>query len=149
MKPTKAETPPPEPTISLPAPTRGMAYILVPDDIQHTVTLSGVASLCRLEHGDLIRDMSERLADLVSQSMARGKKSSLSLVIAIKPEGTKRIGITAKVDAKPPKQEAIETTLFATVQGQLLVNDPEQLSLDLKVVPLQEPAGGARKVISD
>lgn len=147
---TKAQ-PTPEtetPTVTLPAPKRGFQYVEVPDDLhKSTFDLPGLYALCRLEYGGMLDDFDTKLAKVVAKCMSLGKKGSIALTLHFKPEGSKKMEISAKVDPKAPKDSTPSTYLFATERGQLLEKDPDQRELDLRIVSL--PARRAARDVLD
>jgi hypothetical protein len=127
------------PTVTLPEPKRGFMYVQVPEDLHRSVfDLPALYSLCRLQSGGVLEDFDDKLAKVVAKCMLTGKKGVISLTIGIKPEGSKRTEVLAKVDAKPPQDEIASTYLFATERGQLMAQDPDQREFDLKIVPLHQ-----------
>jgi hypothetical protein len=152
MKTEVTTTPAPAPgTVNLPTPERGFMYVQVPEDLRKsTFSLPGLFSLCRLENGGLMEELNDKLAKVVAKCMSYGKKGTVSLAIHFKPEGAKKMEIVAKVDAKPPKETAPSTYLFATERGQLLAKDPDQRELDLRIIEMPEPdRRSARNVLDE
>ena len=148
---TKTDTDPETSTVNLPAPKRGFMYVEVPEDLHRsTFDLPALYSLCRLESGGLMDDFNDKLAKVVAKCMNLGKKGTIALTIAFKPEGSKKMEVAAKVDAKPPKNDIASTFLFATDRGQLLAQDPDQRELDLRIIPLhQRDRSNVRDVLRD
>jgi hypothetical protein len=138
-------------TVTLPEPKRGFMYVQVPEDLhKSSFDLPVLYSLCRLESGGLLEELNDKLAKVVAKCMTLGKKGTISLTIAFKPEGSKKMEVAAKVDAKPPKNDIPSTYLFATDRGQLLAQDPDQRELDLRIIPLHErDRSNVRDVLDD
>ena len=79
---------------------------------------------------------SDKLAELVTAVDTSGKSGRIDLTISIK-KATRggAMHITGKVKLTKPAEEPMEAMLFATPEGNLLVDDPHQQKLDLKAVP--------------
>ncbi|MCL2829382.1 MAG: hypothetical protein FWD77_01440 [Betaproteobacteria bacterium] len=79
---------------------------------------------------------SDQLAELVQAVETSGKAGKIVLEIAVKK--TTRSGamtLTGKIRLVKPPEEPMETLLWATPEGNLLSEDPNQRTLDLKRVP--------------
>lgn len=148
---SKEHSAPEIPTVNLPEPKRGFMYVQVPEDLHRSsFDLPALYSLCRLESGGVLEDFNDKLAKVVAKCMNLGKKGTISLTIAFKPEGSKKMEIAAKIEAKPPKNDIPSTFLFATDRGQLLAQDPDQRELDLRIIPLHErDRSNVRDVLGD
>lgn len=91
-------------------------------------------TLRHLDHGNLLDDASEKLAELVKNVDASGKPGSLTITIKVRKAAVGALAITGKVDVKTPAAPVLENLMFATVDGDLLTEDPRQSKLDLKAV---------------
>jgi len=79
---------------------------------------------------------SDKLAELVNAVDSTGKAGRLDLTITVKKAS--RGGamlLVGQVKLKKPPEDPMETMLFATPEGNLVVDDPHQQRLDLKTVP--------------
>lgn len=87
-----------------------------------------------LEGGAFLDKASEKLAELVRSVEETGKAGKLTITLDLK-KAAGAIAIKSNVTAKVPEPKADETLLWATVEGNLTVQNPNQRSLDLQVVP--------------
>ena len=78
---------------------------------------------------------SDKLAELVAAVDATGKSGSIDLKIKMK-KATRggAMHITGTVKLNKPAEEPMEAMLFATPDGNLTVDDPNQQKLDLRSV---------------
>lgn len=85
--------------------------------------------------GIFIDTASDKLAELVSAVDTTGKAGKLTLDVTVKKatRGGAMI-VTGKVRLTKPAEEPMETMLFATPEGNLVTEDPNQKTLDLKVI---------------
>lgn len=92
-------------------------------------------TLRHLRGGVFQDEASEALAALVKIVAETGKPGSLTLKLDVK-RISKSGAMTIKdtITVKAPKEEAIETMLFSTVEGNLVTEDPHQMKLALKQV---------------
>lgn len=91
--------------------------------------------------GVFIDTASDKLAELVAAVDASGKAGMITMGITVKKatRGGAMI-VTGKVRLTKPAEEAMETMLFATPEGNLVVDDPHQQKLDLKTVTVNAGA---------
>ncbi len=104
-----------------------------------------ITDTLRLLHGGLFLDTcSDLFAGVVRNVDETGKAGKLTITLDIK-KVSGAIGVTAKVTDKTPEKSPDADLFYATVEGNLSVNNPNQRSLDLRVA---EPAnkGGVRTV---
>lgn len=94
--------------------------------------------LRHLEAGCLIDDASEKMSELVKAVDQTGKAGKLIITIQLRKATKGALAITGKVDCTKPKEPAFESLMFATPEGNLLTEDPNQKKLDLKPV-IAEP----------
>lgn len=94
-----------------------------------------------LRQGDLVHDLTSKLAELVLAVTDRGKPGKLTLELAVRQVSGGVVAITDKVSLKLPVGRAAETLMFASPEGSLLVDNPRQNKLDLKVAPDHSEAG--------
>lgn len=85
--------------------------------------------------GVFIDIASDKLAELVAAVDATGKSGSIDLKIKMK-KATRggAMHITGTVKLNKPAEEPMEAMLFATPDGNLTVDDPNQQKLDLRNV---------------
>lgn len=85
--------------------------------------------------GVFIDIASDKLAELVAAVDATGKSGSVDLKIKMKKASRGgAMHITGTVKLNKPAEEPMEALLFATPEGNLVVDDPHQQKLDLKNV---------------
>lgn len=85
--------------------------------------------------GQFLDLASESLAELVSAVDSTGKKGKITLELSVR-KATRggAMVVTGKVKITKPADEPMESMLFATSDGNLVVDDPRQQKLDLKTV---------------
>jgi len=124
-----------ESTITLPVPPKGRFYIAIPEDLRATaINSDAVHSLCRIDGGDMIAEIGEKLPQLVTACGTLNRKGSFSLKVVITPGGMGKMEISYDCDIKPPKEKKHPSMLFCTAEGQLLNRDPSQMEMDLRTV---------------
>lgn len=87
-----------------------------------------------LDGGAFIDRCSDELAALVKAVEATGKTGKLSITLDLKTVGNGAVQITPKVAASVPEPKPDTTLLWATVEGNLVVDNPNQQKLDLRQV---------------
>ena len=92
--------------------------------------------------GVFIDTASDKLAELVAAVDQSGKSGKITLDITVK-KATRggAMLLSGKVRMTKPADEPLEAMLFATPEGNLVTEDPNQKTLDLKVV--NQGAGAA------
>lgn len=95
--------------------------------------------------GVFIDTASDKLAELVAAVDSSGKSGKITMDITVK-KATRggAMHITGKVRLTKPAEDAMEALLFATPEGNLVAEDPNQQKLDLKRVDTD--TGEIRKV---
>ena len=89
----------------------------------------------RLLDGGVFLDVAgEKLATLVKTIEDTGKAGKMTITLDIKKVGGGAIQITPTVSCKTPEAKPDSTLLWATVEGNLTVENPNQQKLDLKQV---------------
>lgn len=85
--------------------------------------------------GVFIDTASDKMAELVAAVDSSGKAGKLTMEVTIK-KATRggAMLVTGKVRLTKPAEEPLETMLFATPEGNLVTEDPNQAKLDLKVI---------------
>jgi hypothetical protein len=87
-----------------------------------------------LDGGAFMDRCSDELAALVKAVETTGKTGKLSITLDLKTVGNGAIQITPKVAAAVPEPKPDTTLLWATVEGNLVVDNPAQQKLDLRQV---------------
>lgn len=86
--------------------------------------------------GVFIDTASDKLTELVAAVDESGKPGKLLLEVNVKKASRGgAMHITGKVTIKKPAELPMEALLFATPEGNLVADDPNQQKLDLKVAP--------------
>lgn len=92
-------------------------------------------TLARIGGGLFLDEASTQLNELVQIAESTGKACKLTMTISIKKAtrgGAMLVAGDVKV-TKPPR-EPMEALMFATVEGNLVADDPNQMKLELKEV---------------
>lgn len=86
--------------------------------------------------GVFIDIASDKMSELVAAVDSSGKSGKLTLEVKVK-KATRggAMHITGTMRLTKPAEEPMEAMLFATPEGNLVVDDPHQQKLDLKVAP--------------
>ena len=92
----------------------------------------------QIGRGSFLAKASEELMELVRLVNETDKAGSLTLTITVKPASSGAMTISGKSTLKKPPEAPMETLLFATPDGNLVADNPNQKKLDLKVVPLKK-----------
>lgn len=89
----------------------------------------------RIGGGTYIDTASAKLAELVAAVGESGKAGKITLVISVKKatRGGAMI-VSGTVSITKPAEAAMESLLFATPEGNLIADDPNQQKLDLRSV---------------
>jgi len=99
-----------------------------------------ITDTLRLLHGGLFLDTcSDLMAGVVRNVDETGKAGKLTITLDIK-KVSGAISVLAKVTDKTPEKAPDADLFYATVEGNLSVNNPNQRQLDLRVA---EPANKA------
>lgn len=86
-------------------------------------------------NGFFISAASDKFQELVRKVNESGKTGKIDLTISVKKlVKNGAMQITGKVKATMPAEEPMETVLFATEDGGLQIDHPNQKGLDLKVI---------------
>lgn len=92
-----------------------------------------ITDTLRLLHGGLfIDECSEAMAGIVRGVEETGKAGKLTITLDVKKVGA-AISVLAKVSDKTPEEAPDADLFYATVEGNLSLNNPAQRSLDLQV----------------
>lgn len=95
-----------------------------------------------LNKGALDDELTEELAEVVKQVRQTGKKGEVTLTITIQMLDKRHedaLKITPKVKTSIPTLDPYTTIMFSTADGDMLRDDPNQRSLDLRQVPEKAP----------
>ncbi len=93
-----------------------------------------ITDTLRLLQGGVFLDVcSEQLADLVKSVEDTGKAGKLTITLDLK-KSAGAMAITAKVTNKTPERTPDADLLWATVEGNLSLDNPNQQKLDLRQV---------------
>lgn len=84
--------------------------------------------LTQIRNGDLDEELSEALAECVKAVDQQGGTAALTLKISVKRSGQNSgyVKVSASYSTKLPKQEPIESILYAAPDGALLDDNPKQ-----------------------
>ena len=109
--------------------------ITVPADVrQHAITSPASIFLARLEGGDLMMELNEKIREVAGASYNFTKKGKITIELEFKPSGARKMDIKATIKTKVPQEERSPSTQFVTPDGQLLAHDPDQQVMPLRVV---------------
>lgn len=95
-------------------------------------------TLGEVENGALLRDLSEEVHNIVHAVLETRKAGGLTIKLKFTPTGRGSIEVAATYDANVPEHDRPSTTFFATPDGTLLRNDPNQPRLPLREVETNE-----------
>jgi hypothetical protein len=91
-------------------------------------------TLRHLGGGTVMDDAAEKLADLVKLVDQTGKAGELTIKIGLRKATAGALALSGEVKVKKPAEPKVEALLFATPEGNLLTENPNQGKLDLKEV---------------
>lgn len=86
-----------------------------------------------LQGGVFLDQCSEQLAELVRNVDDTGKAGKLTITLDLK-KSAGAVAITAKVTNKSPERAPDADLLWATTEGNLVLDNPNQQKLDLRQV---------------
>lgn len=96
-------------------------------------------TLRHIAGGFFIDTASDKMAELVAAVDQSGKSGKITLEVSIKKETRSgAMKITGKVKLSKPAEDAMESIMFATPEGNLVVDDPSQMKLELKNIKAQD-----------
>lgn len=87
-----------------------------------------------LDGGAFLDRASEQLAKLVKGVEETGKPGKLVITLSLKQISGGALSITPTVDTRVPEPKPDSTLLWATVEGNLSLDNPHQQKLDLRAV---------------
>jgi hypothetical protein len=100
-------------------------------------------TLRMLRRGAFVIEATDVLANTIRQVEETGKPGKVTITLDLKKAGG-AIAVVAKVTDKTPEMAPDSDLLWATVDGDLTYQNPNQQSLDLEPV-----AGTVRKVVGE
>jgi hypothetical protein len=128
-------------SITLPSPPKSHRYLAVPEDIRPTaINSEAIIGFCRIDQGDMVAEIDERLQELNIACLTLGKKGKFTLCITLTPAGQSQIEIDYDVSIKAPKCKKHPSLLFISEKGQLLSRNPNQMEMDLRTVATPDSA---------
>lgn len=90
-------------------------------------------TLRMLQGGAFNAECGERFADMLKGVEETGKAGKLTITIDVKKAGA-AVSVLAKVTDKTPEEQADADLFWATVEGNLSLDNPAQRKLDLQPV---------------
>lgn len=89
-------------------------------------------TLKHLRGGEFLDEAAGKLNELVAAVDDTGKEGKITIELKLKKASRGgAISIVDSVSVKLPKQQALDTLLFATPEGNLITSDPRQANLPL------------------
>lgn len=97
--------------------------------------------LGEIENGQLLRDMTEAVYNVIAAVMETRKPGKIKLVLDFTPTGKGTVNVDADYDVNEPEHDRPTTTFFVGRDFSLMRNDPAQPRLPLREVetPNNEP----------
>ncbi len=96
-------------------------------------------TLRRLDGGCLVDQASDEMAKVVQAIESTGKAGSITIKISLKRVGGGALAADGRITCVVPKEAPSVTLLFATPEGALITEDPNQRKLDLREVAAELP----------
>lgn len=96
--------------------------------------------LAFINKGTLDDELSEGLAEVIKAVRETGKKGSITLTINCQMLNTRdenTMKITPVVKLNTPELDRADTIMFSTADGDLMRDDPAQVTLDLRIIDTQ------------
>jgi hypothetical protein len=87
-----------------------------------------------LSGGSVDGEAGDKLSELVSAVDSTGKVGTLTIKISVKKTSKSAMSVLANIKMTKPQDAPDSTLMFPTPEGNLLLNDPRQQSLELKTV---------------
>ena len=91
--------------------------------------LSVVEVLEKIDDGGTLEELKTTLHDVVKQVRERGGKGSVTLKLIVEKKGRNRLDITDTIACSIPRRPSEPSTFFATDDGRLTRDNPEQYRL--------------------
>ena len=101
--------------------------------------------LPQLRFGTLNDDLGEALNLLTQKCDSTGKAGTLTLVLKLKPGKGGQLEIFDDIKVSMPKEEKGSSIMFATPEGNLIREDPRQMTID-GLRTLDKETGELRRV---
>lgn len=98
-----------------------------------------IDTLRRLDGGCLVDRASDELAKVVQAIESTGKPGSITIKLSLKRVGGGALAADGRITCVVPKEAPSVTLLFATPEGSLITEDPNQRKLDLRQVAAELP----------
>jgi uncharacterized protein YbjT (DUF2867 family) len=98
--------------------------------------------IIHINNGATLAELSDELKKVVAAVRQTGKAGSLTLAInvSLAAKGSDRVlMVKSEVKSKVPQPDRGVTVFYATDDNLLVRNDPQQLPLPLRVVPVDAP----------
>jgi hypothetical protein len=102
-----------------------------PWPMRSPMSRSFVEVLSEINHGNVVDDLTSRLASVVEGVIATDKKGALTLTVEVTPNGDGSVQVVAKIKAVIPDPTRGTTIMFVQEDNSLGRNDPRQGRLDL------------------
>lgn len=96
--------------------------------------------------GQVDDEATATLVDLIAAVTATGKKGQMSVVIDVKPSGSRMVQVQASVAAKKPEPDAEVGVFYVDSDGHLRRDDPYQERLPIAEI---DPTGPTRVQVVD
>lgn len=106
-------------------------------------------SVDMLRYGTLGEELTKELNALVAVCTDKQKVGELTLTLKLKPGKGGQIEVFDEIKVKAPKAERPSSIVFATVENNLVTEDPRQRKLDLRQVENTGQPPALRNVDSD
>ena len=90
--------------------------------------------LAQLSSGQVVDDLNESVAEVTKAVEESGKAGSLTLKIAIAPNGESMVTFEATVTTKTPKASLGKTLFYTDAEGGVHRRDPRQCEMPLRSV---------------
>jgi hypothetical protein len=104
------------------------------------------AMLQDLDNGSVSDQLASDMQALVTAVQDEGRKGSVTLKIEVSPrKGGNALNVAASVVTKLPAPEPTESVFFADGSGNLLRDDPRQMSIPLREVDRPETPAALRR----
>lgn len=93
-------------------------------------------TLSYLEKGSLNAELTEQLAEVIKGVRETGKQGTVTLQLKVSlMKGTEdTVTLQSTVNNKVPQLDRAQTIMWSTYEGDLIRNDPNQRTFDLKTV---------------
>jgi hypothetical protein len=96
--------------------------------------------LAELGHGAINKQAGDRMRSLVRSCVEHGGKGKFVLTVDVKASGL--VEIKASLKTTEPQPGGVSATYFATATGDLVTEDPAQLSMPAKMLKPTPIRGG-------